>query len=68
MHARTTVVGGADDDRCPATALGSWAEVVDGPLRVTVLPGGHFYHRGELPAVGGLLAELVAGAAGEEPW
>lgn len=59
VHAPAVVVGGADDLRCPAAGLGAWADVVDGPIETAVLPGGHFYYRQQLGAVGRLVAGLV---------
>ena len=64
VHAPAVVLGGAADLRCPASALGSWADVVDGPLEVALLPGGHFFYRGQLGEIGRLLTGLAGRAGG----
>ncbi|MGC5287856.1 thioesterase II family protein [Micromonospora sp. DT231] len=64
VHAPVVVLGGTADLRCPASALGSWADVVDGPLEIALLPGGHFFHRGQLGEVGRLLTGLITRVGG----
>jgi surfactin synthase thioesterase subunit len=64
VHAPAVVLGGAADLRCPAAALGSWADLVDGPLEVALLPGGHFFYRGQLGEIGRLLTSLAGRARG----
>ncbi|MEV4121673.1 alpha/beta fold hydrolase [Micromonospora sp. NPDC049645] len=59
VRTRAVVVGGADDPRCPAGELAAWADLIDGPMQLTVLPGGHFYYRDQLVAVGRLIDGLV---------
>lgn len=59
VRTRAVVVGGAEDGRCPAADLAAWAELVDGPAEVIVLPGGHFYYRDQLAVVGRLVEGLV---------
>ena len=59
VHAATAVVSGDDDIRCPVDGVEAWAEVVDGPLKITVLPGGHFFYRGQLEAMGRVITGLV---------
>ena len=63
VSAPAAVVGGGDDSRCPAAELGAWADLIDGPVQVTVLAGGHFYYRQQLGVVGRLLDGLVNAAA-----
>jgi surfactin synthase thioesterase subunit len=64
VHACAVVVGGADDARCPVVGLDTWAEVIDGPLEITVLPGRHFYYRQQPGAIGRVIADVVDRARG----
>ena len=59
VRTRAVVVGGAEDTRCPAGQLAAWTDLIDGPAQVTVLPGGHFYYRDQLGAIGRLVDGLV---------
>ncbi|MFG1759948.1 thioesterase II family protein [Micromonospora echinofusca] len=59
VRTRAVIVGGAEDGRCPTADLAAWTDLIDGPTQVTVLPGGHFYYRDQLGAVGRLIDGLV---------
>ncbi|WP_156753345.1 thioesterase II family protein [Actinokineospora pegani] len=42
-HFPITVLVGDSDRRAPTSRVGRWAELTEGPCRVRVFPGGHFY-------------------------
>lgn len=63
-RARAVVVGGEQDPSAPSADLAGWSDLIDGPTEITVLPGGHFYYRGQLPAVGRLIDGLVTSLDG----
>jgi len=63
-RSRAVVVGGEQDPSAPSADLAGWPDLIDGPTEITVLPGGHFYYREQLPAVGRLIDGLVASLDG----
>lgn len=63
-RSRAVIVGGEQDPSAPSADLAGWSDLIDGPTEITVLPGGHFYYRGQLPVVGRLIDRLVTSFAG----